>query len=387
MRILRFARGLPLIPLLCACSAQEPVLNFTDYRAAFNQAISDYFQRCGVVDASRASLVSKTSLLAVAPELQATIDAEVRIGRVQLSTTCFAALKDAPCDISEGYAAIQSCTIEGKQYLPQVPLGRLCRLQGECIGGYCDLGVSRKPCGTGVCTAYLPVGTSCTTGRCDPAQGTCWSGVCRARGGNMEPCLSDLDCNTQSTCKSATQGAPRVCTAREANLGVGSTCDAGQIPDGCGVGGRCVAPEPGMAPVCVRGKSDGSACYSTQECQGTSVCVGADAAARRPGNCQGQGRPGDSCAGAGSICQLTLYCEPATKTCQPAAENGQSCARDPQAPGQACLSGQCVAEGMAATGVCTDRGGDGAPCKSPGDCQSGVCGAGGLCASVCAALK
>lgn len=380
--------ALALCALVAACqSADPPGLNYTDYRAAFTQAISSYFQRCGVVAADRAGLLGDTPLLAVAPELQATIDAEVKIGRVKLSTDCFASLATAACDISEAYAAIQGCTIDGKQYIPQVPLGRLCRLQGECIGGYCDLGAVRKPCGTGVCTAYLRVGTACGTGlgRCDPDQATCWEGTCRVRGAPGSSCLSDSDCDAQSTCKSVGQDGARLCAARQKDLPPGSSCDAGQIPDGCGSGARCVAPEPGLSPVCIRGKADGSACYSTQECQGTSVCAGADAAAKKPGACQRQGQLGDSCAATGSVCQLTVYCDAQKKTCQPAAVLGAACVRDPQAPGQACLSGQCVTDGGGA--VCRDRQPDGSPCQSPGDCLSGVCSTGGLCSSVCAPLR
>ena len=57
----------------------------------------------------------------------------------------------------------------------------------------------------------------------------------------------------------------------------------------------------------------------------------------------------------------------------------------PQAPGQACLSGQCVTDASGA--VCRDRQPDGSPCQSPGDCLSGVCSTGGLCSSVCAPLR
>src|SRR5689334_16665658 len=102
MRSVRFPLVLPALLVLTACQSQPPVLSFSDYRNAFNQAISDYFQRCGVLDPSRAGKLPETSLLSIAPELAQIIDQEVQIGRVRLTTDCFASLKDAPCNISYG---------------------------------------------------------------------------------------------------------------------------------------------------------------------------------------------------------------------------------------------------------------------------------------------
>src|SRR5438093_1528958 len=132
-----------LIPLLLvgpACpQPDEPTINFTQYRAAFTDAASAYFQRCGMLDASRKTQLAQMSLLGVAPELQRTIDEEVKIGRARLTTDCFAPLKDPSCEINEAFATIAGCLTGGKQYIPQVTAGKLCRLQGECIDGYCDL--------------------------------------------------------------------------------------------------------------------------------------------------------------------------------------------------------------------------------------------------------
>lgn len=355
---------------------------FADYAAAFNQAVEDYYIRCNQVEAARAPLLSRSSLLAVAPELRQVIDDEIKIGRVRLSADCFAALKTASCDVIEGLSQITDCTVQGgKQLVPQVKPGQECRLQGECIGGFCDLGAVKRPCGTGVCTPYLTTGTACGTGKgqCDPAQSSCVGGVCRARA-TSGACQSDADCAVTSACKLvAGQGT---CVAREVGLLTGAACNAGQLPSGCKSGDRCLLQPDGTSYACTATKGRGSTCQSTSECSGSLVCV--FPAAGQPGVCRDKGKTGDACKDAGSICQLTLVCG-SGGTCQGAAEPGQAC--DAAQGGQACLSGQCKADTAGGAATCHDPLSIGGTCQSGSDCQSGVCDRTNHCVSVCAPLS
>ncbi len=381
-----FVRFLLLLPL-CSCQTDPPVLNFTDYRSAFNNSIAEYFQRCGVLDSSRAPQLQHTSLLAVAPELEATINQEVGIGRVQLTTDCFSSLGTAACDISDAFAAIQDCITGGKEYLPQVGPGGLCRLQGECMGGYCDLGAVKRPCGTGNCGAYLPPGTQCGIGKgqCNPDQSTCGDdGVCHKRGGPGSSCASDAECDTSSFCHGDGQGH-RTCAARKKNLATGSTCDPGQVPSSCKGGDRCLQQLPATTYACTTGKPTGASCFGTLDCAGSMVCVGADLVSMKAGACRPQGKIGDACnQDQGAVCQLTLYCSPASGTCKAAGDVGGACEGLPG--GQSCLTGQCSA--LNGSGTCQDTSSDGGPCAADNDCKSGVCNAKTLaCSSVCAPLR
>lgn len=370
--------------LFTGCSA-EKVLTFSEYREAFTQAAADYFLRCGFVDASRVSALRDMSLLAVPPELQVVIDEEVAIGRVQLNPDCFAPLKSAPCDLAAAAATIEGCVLRGKQFIPQVPPGRLCRLPGECTSGYCDLGAVTRPCGTGVCSSYLPVGLQCGTGKgaCDPATSSCWQGTCRQRGGTNAECRTEADCDANHFCRGAQD---RRCAPRARDLAPGAPCDPEQAPDGCKSGARCLQAVPGQGEyTCTPLRDVGGPCLSPQECVPGAVCVGASVAERRPGTCQRQGGPGQACdLNAGAICQLTLYCGKDGK-CKPAGALGQAC--EDVDGGQACLSGLCSASGGSA-GVCAQTLPEGSSCTAGGQCRSGICDSKtSTCLAVCAPLR
>ena len=306
---------------------------------------------------------------------------------MQLTTDCFAPLATASCDISDALAAIADCTTGGKEYQPQVTPGGLCRLQGECIGGFCDLGAVKRPCGTGNCSAYLPTGTQCGVGKgqCDPAVSECADdGLCHKLGGPGSTCRSNSDCDTTSFCQSGAMGS-RNCAIRKSNLPSGSSCDPGQVPSQCKAGDRCVQSLPATDFICITGKPVGAPCLLGAECAGTSVCVGADVANTKPGACQAQGKLGDSCnVDQGAICELTLYCSMASATCKAAGDIGDPC--EGVIGGQSCLSGRCSAP-MNGSGTCLDTVPDDSPCTIGSDCKSGVCSTKSLtCVSVCAPL-
>lgn len=373
-----------LLLLVGACQQDEPPpLNFNDYKLAFNMAISSYFQRCGLLDPGRAKKLEQTGLLSVAPDLQTIINEEVQKGRTRLTTDCFAPLASAPCNISDAYATIEDCIQGGKEYIPQVKPGQLCRLQGECIGGFCDLGAVKKPCGMGVCTAYVKIGNPCGTGpgkgRCNPDEASCWMGTCRARGAQGD-CVTDVDCAASSTCRSMSGGG-RQCGPRQKDLPTGSTCDPGQSPAGCKGTDRCIqsSGDPMSASHCTPTRNAGQPCLMATECGGSLVCSGADLGKGTMGQCRAQGAMGQSCD-ADSICQLTLYCSPMTNTCQPAGETGAPCEMA-AVGGQACLNGLCDG------GVCRALGPEGSSCQSGADCSSGICDRTNHCSAVCARLQ
>lgn len=390
-RILAAFVCLPVTLGLPGCSSPPPLLTFEDYEAAFDQAIEAYYVRCMQVDPSRASLLSQSSssLLGVPPDFAQVIDSEIMAGNVVLTTACFAPLATAPCDVTDAFASISDCTqYGGQQFIPQIPPGNECRFQGECVGGYCDLGNTTRPCGTGVCSPYLTIGTACGAGMglCDPAQASCWNGSCRQRP-TAGPCQSDADCAASSTC-AATPGAasPGQCVSRQSDLSPGTQCNPGQVPGGCQAGSRCLAQADGSY-ACTVTLSAGSACTSTTQCSGSLVCAFPQGM-NNPGVCQPEGVVGSPCTDPGSICELTLYCSVASGTCMDAAALDQACEVLPQGSGQgqACVAGQCVSSGgMAAT--CQPLAGLGGACTVDGDCQSGVCSLSKTCVSICAPLS
>lgn len=368
----------------CNATPEEPVINFTQYRAAFTAVVTDYFKRCGMLEAGREAQLAQMSLLAVPPELQAVIDEEVMIGRARLKTDCFAPLKDASCDVNEAFATIAGCLTGGKQFSPQVGAGKLCRLQGECIDGFCDLGAVKKPCGTGVCSPYLKTGTQCGAGKgqCNPDKDSCWSEVCRARGGAGAECATDGDCDAASFCR-GDSGGKRSCASRQSNIGTGASCDPAQLPDGCKAGDRCTESAPGKGDyACRTGRDEGGACFTTLDCKGGLFCGGADVAMGKQGQCKKQGRQGDGCA-SGGVCQLTLYCSK-EGTCRAAGTAGSSC--DGVAGSASCLAGFCTAT-MTQSGVCQDLKVDGSSCAASSECRSGACDRSGTCGTVCAPLR
>jgi len=118
-----------------------------------------------------------------------------------------------------------------------------------------------------------------------------------------EDCTLDQECEGDQYCKIGSS-CPGTCAAYESAGGVcGSddNCKSGLV---CGDNGHCVTPAKG-----------GEACDEGEpKCAAGFICLGQDAAAKKPGTCYAiaealSGNEGDACSFDGHLCKGDLSCE------------------------------------------------------------------------------
>jgi len=283
-----------------------------------------------------------------------------------------------------------------------LPLGSLCKTDGECPSGPCIDGVCcDKPCngacercndpsssGTCVATASAPLPGHVTCG----AYGVCTSGVCASSCTTDAQCSAGNYCNATNKCvpkltKGTTCGAARECATGFCVDGV--CCDracSGQC-EACNISGKngSCAPSKG-APVGTRtactgtgvGTTCGIACdgvdpaachypTTTAPCSADTCTSGSETHASF---CDGAGKCGDTSKLCGAYA-----CAPTS--CKTSCAGPTDCAA-----GYYCKASVCVARdalGVACTA--TESCGDGLFCTDGVCCGVPTCGAGGSCAT------
>ncbi len=170
------------------------------------------------------------------------------------------------------------------------------------------------------------------------------------------------------------------CAAEEEDASCDAThvdaCDRGQTGTRA-VGAPCTQSSQCASGRCeASGKSDGcGTCGATslvgQPCTIGTACTPGDACDAKTMTCATKVylAEGQTCDGYGLRCDDGLYCQGATKTCQPKGGEGAACAGN-----GACRSGFACSQS-----VCTVLPGVGSPCLN-GACGAGlVCDSGGHC--------
>jgi len=253
----------------------------------------------------------------------------------------------------------------------KLPTGEDCDADEDCVGGLCANGYCSEPglcnsdedCAAGEycdhrsypsrCTAPRPDGSGCEddwecqSGWCSPSSETCklqprlgeacgsfectqdaycLNGACTARKRPGAACdssfSSDLECLAPAFCRRGQCEVMRLeCTPAPA----GATCTLMMV---CEEHAYCDFMD---GFTCKPRSRLGQACESlmwANACMPGSFCGGA-------GVCEAYAQAGQSCAG--KACEpATLYCDPATSTCQALKFQGQPCQEDEECLGEYC---------------------------------------------------
>jgi hypothetical protein len=266
--------------------------------------------------------------------------------------------------------------------------GGKCRADQECAGGDCANaagmslpqgcegtcpaftargqpcgGTGMAPCGpddfcetmTRVCEARRAAGQPCTTSTACQENLTCVGagqttpGTCSGPSGPDQPCTSSSRCVAGYYCDIATGGS-RTCKARQ---GAGAACTAAVA---CADGLTCVGAGDGTArcaeflapgaPCVARPMAGVAGCSLGYECNTTSA------------TCTSRYKNvGDacttSCSSGADFLDNTLYCDPATRTCQKRPRIGEACTVGAGTP-DVCLSpARCDPRSRMCTLICT----------------------------------
>lgn len=240
----------------------------------------------------------------------------------------------------------------------------------------------------------LEVGERCEFDSECPIGSSCFLGACRARTGVGGPCTSLWDCAASLRCVAGT------CTAT-GTLSLGDACSSSFLGDVCRSGvcfeGACAEPGDMNEPcddetcraglVCSWWEAEGRRCRPLQPagtpCDPTPCVVDAFCDASR--TCQPRAGEGDSCAD--HRCGEGLFCRRTDETCRPFRALGETCrgAGSYCRPGLLCQTAheppRCteVDDVVPEGGACvSDRG-----CAAGTFCDSGTCrtrlGEGELC--------
>ena len=247
-----------------------------------------------------------------------------------------------------------------ERYTGKVADGQTCLTATDCAspGAVCD----------------TDAGTNCP--------GACCAGTCKAKAKTGQACASYEDCGPGLWCNN------KVC----ASGALGAACSDFFECDfdlWCDMRAhRCKALLP-----------DGAACTDITQCGAGHTCIGLSISNANPGTCRPNAHPGDPCD---SLCYGNLYCDGSKHTCHALPVLAESCS--PLIPcagtNTICSSGACVLRSDQGVGcgdqsclpelfctsdrgekppLCEARGGTGAKCGKPDDCESYLCSADGNC--------
>ncbi len=288
---------------------------------------------------------------------------------------CYDGYKECASGVCRGAACPRSCQ-------PLGAAGDVCRDNPDCKSGlYCR--VTTLATGSGLCTAYGQVthvcdvdqpcasGLLCSAGKCvqPPAAnqaclgGSCdesaWclsgsdGGQCKPRMGLGAGCTDDVQCLSTLLCEVLTgQCVPRMLTTAGAVCGLRQICPQGTV---------CLRATATALGECQSPLDGGSACMSSNDCQGHLACIGLDGGLAL--GCGPRQPDGMRCT-ENRDCQLLSICR--QQTCVRLPTTSDSCTQ-----AQSCLFGPCVATDAGAT--CTEPFGPGVLCTRDSDCSSSRC--------------
>lgn len=229
-------------------------------------------------------------------------------------------------------------------------LGAACVVATDCVNGLCVGGVCAEPTCSDAVENQDETATDCGGASCE---------ACPVGQG----CASDADCGAGAFCSEARACSPNSCQDGVRNgAEVVTDCGGGECP-GCDVGIPCV---------------DGSDCAS-RACGANGACAAPTCADDVHNQDEVDVDCGGSCpaaCGAGRACAEASDCE--SRVCGAvncAAGMAQCCQAASCSDGVANGTEPVVDCGNAQCGLCAV----GHPCTASAQCQTGSCGAGGLC--------
>jgi hypothetical protein len=273
-----------------------------------------------------------------------------------------------------------------------------------CKTGFCDAAVGSKECGVGRCQPYLgdepcidaegaPVQPGCGPDRhCEFASKQCVDNkaqheACTSPGeecGSGLPrlfCVPKADGSATYECDAARPagsvcGMPDgpqlsiacdslVCTdskCSDENEAGAQYCFRGNCPDGQ----TCLQTDP---PTCGAPVAEGQVCHAAgNECAAGLGCVAGEDPTM--GTCQPLAEEGESCASVG--CVAGLHCDGEPSVCAPIAMAGEACA----SPSDCVAGTRC----LPSSDTCGTPALLGEDCSADGDCEPGLfCGDDGRC--------
>jgi hypothetical protein len=309
-----------------------------------------------------------------------------------------------------------------------------------CAEGYCNAKPGSLDCGSGHCLPYLTDEEPCIDEQGVRVEPGCGPGRlcdfpskhCAAEKKRHEPCatIGEL-CNNDIPrlfCLPKTDGSEALeCDAARASGAVcglpsgpqtstaceSLVCNAGKCADEneegnpycftktCPAGRACL--QNADAPTCEEPIAAGEPCHSGfAECEAGFACIAVGDPADGMGTCQPLAEEGESCADSG--CVNGLRCDGEPPTCVTIARAGEACTGPGDcAPGSSCLPTSMICGARALLGESCGVDGDcerglycgddsrcrpwrrnGEPCERPGQCvYYNGCGDDGVCASQC----
>lgn len=327
----------------------------------------------------------------------------------------------ADCPGLDMACRVRSCTT-GACGFEDVMAGATCTENG---GRYCDGAgtcvdcLTNAHCQGGVCQANLCVPVTCTDGQLngDETDTDC-GGMCAdcVNGDNClmaDDCISQFcngglcaPCTTAANCTSTQYCNGGVCTSKKMAGDVCQTsveCSSGFCPAGDGV--CCNSACTGTCRACLMGKTGtpNGTCASViamtdpdTECpaQSASTCGSSGAGCNGSNNSPGciLWSQGTQCIGPSCMngmqttpgqCNGTGTCVPGmTSSCGAYVCSGSSCLTNCTMGGNA----DCAQGYTCSMGICVMQSGNGSPCTTPGQCQSGFCVDGVCCNNACTGL-
>ena len=327
MRLLAAALALALaLAASCERVAFAPSLPYDEYRAAYEQALCEWYQRCAFeesVDACRAS----RSFDRPGHYRDAAIAAGTILYHGDKAFACIEEMAGLGCELGVSFAAAASSCLD--VFEGAVPPEEPCLVDDECaLDGVCGFqSAGDAPmCITGRCRILpgpLEIGDPCGVGiaQCGPDSfcafdpNTGQSTVCTARLAIGEPC-ADGACAAGSYCAyDLNTYEPTVCTALPAE---GEPCG----DTSCAPGLTCASSQEGVPPTCVAPAPLGAACLPNGgTCDHVSAwCNPATA------TCELRGGAGTPCGpGIGNACAPYTMCNWDTQVCVALAGEGQKC--------------------------------------------------------------
>jgi hypothetical protein len=312
----RFALALAFA-LLSACSNDgttgEPV-GFDEFTDAFEDAICQWYLRCGVVED-----VATCDLLGIERKLDASLVAAVQDGSVIYQPddagTCLAEFAGRSCERRDLFYTFDSCELA---FEGTVAEGGACAIDEQCISHDCDRQLCSEACCPGTCVGNTLVlrphlGESCIERR-DCIDSQCDDNrICAPLLALGEPCNEGFDC-VSGKC----DGEPKQCVTVG---GHGEPCVASAPTDyECSELNDYCDP---TSNVCVSFGRTGDACDEQHPCSTLYKCGSA-------GTCMLGNLVGDSCDGEHE-CVDASYCDKTgSMTCVPPQPDGASCTEQAQ---------------------------------------------------------